>query len=400
MSLFTALFKIHVQLPEGPLRQKINSLLRSINREAQTLQEQSQLSALGALNASLSSLDTPELTAATYEYLDNSLIRLFQRPVHYEDKLATLLQAELHGTSVSGHAPISLLLVALVEQWSFLARSNAIGSAEKAVAATFLSRLLGNCKQIGENEAVLIKLREDLVHAPGNYPYRSMFSGTLNYVPESFRGPFDESIDVGRPLPSSHLHEFASEHEVPQEEDEFGDGTEDELKESDGDPNALFTWVRKEAQDAVEDGDTANLILCLCSSDQSIRMQALGALTRMVQKLETSSYSEKQTMTLLLQETIHTARPIIRQRPFPTYHAAFATRALSIEADPQHPLYPKLNHFLHEGPVWEIDRLPLVQKILLHPPDDDDAHFQEIEWLIELLAQGLRTEEVRCFPSR
>lgn len=35
-----------------------------------------------------------------------------------------------------------------------------------------------------------------------------------------------------------------------------------------------------------------------------------------------------------------------------------------------------------------------VDQILMHLPTNDDAHYKEIGWLLDLLIEGLRTEAV------
>ena len=59
-------------------------------------------------------------------------------------------------------------------------------------------------------------------------------------------------------------------------------------------------------------------------------------------------------------------------------------------------MYVKINRFLNKAPRWDIGRLPSywVDKVLLHPPTDDNAHHDEVGWLLEALTDGLRTPEV------
>ncbi|KAI9782864.1 MAG: hypothetical protein M1816_001684 [Peltula sp. TS41687] len=393
LSLFTTLLKLHVQLPEGRLRNRINLLLRSINKEAQIFQERTEFSALEALHASLNSAERSGLATSTYDYLDNTVIRLFHRPVHYEDKLSSLLTEDSNDSLSSKDAPISLLPIALVEQWPYLERSEIIVDAAKSVAASFLAELIGHCKRIGENERVLTALVEELVNGPGRDNNKRIFETALDQIPNIGEGLFDVAVhDETSPHTADAL--YVSSRQGSPSKDDGDDGiSEEALPEGYEDSKALFSWINKDVQDAVEDGDVAGLIRCLSSDDLSIRMQALSGLAKFVQKMETSSYLEKQTTTLLLQETIHTAKSIVKERPFPTYLAAFSSRAVSVETDPQHPLYPKLNHFLQEGPVWATDRIPLMHKILLHPPEEDDTHYKEIEWFLDFVIEGFRTND-------
>lgn len=73
-----------------------------------------------------------------------------------------------------------------------------------------------------------------------------------------------------------------------------------------------------------------------------------------------------------------------------------AARLLSVVADPLHIMYEKVNRFLHKGPRWNVAKLASywVDKILLNPPTRDEAHYQEAEWLLDALVDGLRTPAV------
>lgn len=77
-----------------------------------------------------------------------------------------------------------------------------------------------------------------------------------------------------------------------------------------------------------------------------------------------------------------------------------ATRLLLVVAYPLHTMYEKANRFLHKGPRWNVTKLPSywVDKILLNPPTGDSAHYQEAEWLLDALIDGLRTPAVSQTP--
>lgn len=75
----------------------------------------------------------------------------------------------------------------------------------------------------------------------------------------------------------------------------------------------------------------------------------------------------------------------------------FAARSLLVLAEPLNFMYTKINRFLTKSPHWVIGKLPSywVDKILLNPPTNDDAHHEEVDWLLGALTDGLRTAEVR-----
>lgn len=100
---------------------------------------------------------------------------------------------------------------------------------------------------------------------------------------------------------------------------------------------------------------------------------------------------------MLLGEVIDTATS---QSPLPYFAGAMAAQFLIVLTDPLHVLYMKVNKFLNRAPRWDLAKLPSywVDRILLHPPDDDHAFYQEVEWLLDTLTDGLRTPNVsyRC----
>ena len=67
-------------------------------------------------------------------------------------------------------------------------------------------------------------------------------------------------------------------------------------------------------------------------------------------------------------------------------------------------MYAKVNEFLNRGPEWNVTKLPSywVDKVLMKPPTDEEGYFQEAEWLLDGLIDGLRTSAVSfivCIPK-
>jgi len=71
-----------------------------------------------------------------------------------------------------------------------------------------------------------------------------------------------------------------------------------------------------------------------------------------------------------------------------------ADALLRIMLHPTHSLYAKANKFVLQKASWPAKRVILywVEKILHREPDDADAWTSEVEWLLQLLLKGLRTE--------
>lgn len=109
-----------------------------------------------------------------------------------------------------------------------------------------------------------------------------------------------------------------------------------------------------------------------------------------------SSYIEREQIYVLLGEFIESTRDIIPKTPVPSFVGIFTSRALLILQNPVHFLYGKINRFLNKGPPWKLAKIPSywIDKILLNQPDDDDAHRDEVKWLLDTMIDGLRSKEV------
>lgn len=69
--------------------------------------------------------------------------------------------------------------------------------------------------------------------------------------------------------------------------------------------------------------------------------------------------------------------------------------------DPLHCLYEKVNKFLLQGPTWELDKVPLMYKILDEAPSLDDSHYLETAWLLNFMLKGLVTSaDMAIFRKR
>ena len=99
---------------------------------------------------------------------------------------------------------------------------------------------------------------------------------------------------------------------------------------------------------------------------------------------------------MLAGELAETARAVIADGPLPYFPGTLAARLLLVQVDPLHFMYVKVNKFLNKGPQWIVKKLPSywVEKILLNPPTEDEAHYQEVAWLLDILVDGLRTPAV------
>ncbi|KAI9797422.1 MAG: hypothetical protein M1833_005461 [Piccolia ochrophora] len=386
-SPFTTLLKLHVDLPEGSLKKLIKEVLETVNDEVQIFQTDTRVTALDAVTTSFTIFDDDETPAAAWAFFDNCVGRLVRKPVHYYDELATLKSNAGIDRKEDALHSLSVVLLTVVEQWRFYYRSSVASITDKNCVARWIIRLLGYCRFVGEDGKILEKLQIELCKSGYSPEICSLFRQDLRQM-------------TSDNIPTSADSEGRKANTTTTKSSDFSTFNVDSshVADDEGPPQvdlhaALIKWVRKDMADAVDDGDIRNLILCLCSDEVGVRHQAMSAISRAIAKLEGSGYVERDMMALLLQETIHTAKPIIEIRPMPTFLGTFAAHSVAVEANPQHPLYTKLNAFLHRGPTWDHHKVPLINKILLQSPSEDDAFFKEVQWLLDVLIDGLGVTE-------
>ena len=161
---------------------------------------------------------------------------------------------------------------------------------------------------------------------------------------------------------------------------------------------ALHQWQRYNLNDAVDNGSLADLILCLCSSHDEIRRQALMNLRLFASRLQGSHRRESEQTYVLVGELTETAEHTNSTEPLPSFAVALAAQAVRILNSPLHAMFVKVNMFLNRGPRWDVSRLPSywVDRILHQPPSVLDRQVEECEWLLQVLMEGLRTPLVIC----
>ena len=106
---------------------------------------------------------------------------------------------------------------------------------------------------------------------------------------------------------------------------------------------------------------------------------------------------ERQQVYILLGELSETAVDLIADEPLPHFAGALTVELLQVLANPLHFMYIKASEFLNKSPLWNLEKLPSywINRILLRKPDIDDRFHKEVEWLIHILIEGLRTFSVR-----
>ncbi|KAF2083918.1 hypothetical protein K490DRAFT_50448 [Saccharata proteae CBS 121410] len=378
LSPFSSVLKVLITSPESSSSSSLRRLLTSVIREHGILQIESRLSALDALTSSLRLVEDRFAVDVVFVFLDDCFGRFVRKPIKYQDDMDTYREQ-----TKSDSAPVSLLLATLVEQWPFVVKNGGEGS---VIVAKWLSSYLDMSVQIGEDRDTLQLIRKTMNTACAGTACEEAFKSSLE--PESLKKHLMTTAEE-----HSDLHD--GPHERVNHSTSKGvieTSLEIPPKEDDNHPG-LHRWVQKEVDEAVDDGNVGELMLCLCSEHTSIRRQALINLQKLMAKVQSSDYEEKEQMYLLLGELTETARSVVDQQPLPYLVGAFAARAVTVIATPTHFLYPKINAFLTKGPSWNIGRLPSywAEKIILNPPEDDNCYWKEADWFLEFCYEGLRT---------
>ncbi|KAI9835820.1 MAG: hypothetical protein M1838_005194 [Thelocarpon superellum] len=388
LSPFTTLVSLAVGSSRSLPMTSVRQVLAFVSHDRQLFQEQTAVPALNALTASLPSDSLSPCSLATFVFLDACVGRYVRKAVYYQGGLERLVMEGHDGPGGEGEAAASPILVTLCEQWPFIVKEPSVDADSKDTIAQWLARLLQFLHQIGEDRATLLRIRDMMNDESGSDNQRMEFTRVFARNQHAGFILVDDPVIV-----ATGSTEAAATTEMQDRDDASEDEELMNVEVSSEDPAALFRWVKKDVQAVLEDGDAAGLIRCLCSEEIGIRRQGLSGLARMVVRMQESGYAEKEMVVLLLQELLHTAKGLADDGVLPTYLVEFAARAILVQTDPSHFLYGKVNQFLHRGPTWDADRVPLLRQILLQPPEADDAFFDEVVWLLDMVILGLRTPQ-------
>ncbi|OCL14143.1 hypothetical protein AOQ84DRAFT_309448 [Glonium stellatum] len=375
----------------------LKSLLVFVIREHGILQPETSPSALDALITSIQ--DSNGTTSnQVLDFVDDCLGRFVKRPIKYQDDLDALSEPTSKKANISHHCPFSVFTMTLLEQWIYKSSAEAKTNAIEELSQ-WLSRFLYLLKHIGEDELLLSRVAESM--AESSKTHRKTFKTAFDskgkeWVKDSLElvsnkaniAREDKTTDRSPLVEKSGLNGEAS-LELPPQEDNNHPG--------------LNRWRQKELEENIEDGNVGELLLCLSSRHVDIRLQALTNTRQLIAKIESAKNPEWEQIGLLLNETVETARTIIDEIPMPYTATAFAVRAMVVLMDPTHFMFPKLNKFLNRGPSWNVEKLPSywTENVLRKEPDEDDGFHKEVNWLLDLFIDCIRTiEDMEIFRAR
>lgn len=394
-SPFISLLKVYTEAPQGVELRKVREVLDSVASDHQVVVAYASCSGLLPLARSVQSLEKshPELLVDLWPFLDNCMMRCASSLVKYYGLMQNMLQ-EVGETpdNNSCSSPTSPIPFVALEQLPFVAKSadsEALQALEK-----FLPMFLGLLAAAGENkavlEAVLQKMSTNFTKGVSKLPSLKLSKALLS----------EESDPLAKPKGTVNDTTGASGNDCGPQETE-SNMTDEELEQMLDSPDslaadnsALMKWSSKTVDELVDEGYAVSLISLLVSEHASIRKEALINILKMAARIKQSEYEEKEQIWLLLSELAETAKGVrLEQEALPSPLVAFASRAVHMLKDPLSVLYPKINDFLTRSPVWTLDKLPLVEKVLAEEPAIGESYYTQLSWLLSYLLAGLRTEQ-------
>ncbi|KAK0715733.1 ribosome 60S biogenesis N-terminal-domain-containing protein [Lasiosphaeris hirsuta] len=401
LSPFTLLLKVCVDAPRGVSLDEMRQVLNSVAVEQQLVPASTGHPRLLPLLETLQGLNQKKAgsVAHIWSFLDNCLTRCATTPIKYLESMQDLIKEATEGSNKDAvGSVISPLVVTILEQMPFVV--SATDPEVLGVLGRFLPKFFGLLVTAGESKPLLdviySKISQLYKDAPAKLSQKRI-SDKLVFQHNSW--PPAGSI-AARP---SNGQATGGEGKT-LETDINGEGLRRILEVADGlaaDNSALVKWANKTVDELIDEGYAISLVTLLASEHASIRKEALVNILKMAAKIRQSEYEEKEQVWLLLSEVAETARDHIEADPLPSPAVAFACHALGVVRDPLSSLYPKVNQFLARGPVWSLDRLPIVDEVLLEEPEVGDSFYTQLNWLLQYLVDGLRTpRDLELFHKR
>ena len=247
---------------------------------------------LETLNLSLQNFGDWKASIDVFEFLDNCILRLVRRPVHYFDLLGSLALHIKNVVSISEYK-IDLLLMAVNEQWPFLAKNVSLTSlqgvslwlARYMEICVLRSSCTGNETYDNGKKKILSQVRDQIRASIEDKPRRRVIEAGWKYalehsVYEQTVQSATASVEVQITEPDTRIEKEVQK--APTSQVPPGPPPEDE------DHPCLTKWSCEDIEDAISDGVVGGLFRCLCSEYPAIRKQAMGNVKTFMMKLEVS----------------------------------------------------------------------------------------------------------------
>jgi nucleolar pre-ribosomal-associated protein 1 len=379
---FMGMLKLAAEAPVNLPLVKIRNVLSSVVAENQIFQTETSVSALDTFIIRLREVNESPMLPKIYSFLDDCISRCAANPIKYLFALEEL--AAKSSTLEQQHPTVSLLTLSVAEQWPYFIKS--VDEPEVQEVARFLAAWLGVSIKISEDKQIIKTLIQNMAaELPEASPARKTISRARKSIDNI-------AVPTSTIVPEPSAKTSSSEMGPNQAKNDLLATIRSDSHVADEDHSSLVKWTTKEVDEVIEDGHAKSLVKLLSSEHLSVRKEALTNISKFAAKLKASSFEEKEQIWLLFSEVVETAKKTIDQDPLPSFISAFAANAITVLKDPLHVMYGKLNKFLSKGPTWQVDKLPLMHKILDEKPTLDDAHHLEVDWLLSYMLTGLRTE--------
>ncbi|KAI0395894.1 ribosome 60S biogenesis N-terminal-domain-containing protein [Xylariaceae sp. FL0594] len=391
LSPFTTLLRLYTEKTSALSGQTLSQVLSYVASEYQLVESGMQSSGLDPLITALK--NAGHLDISIWSFLDNCAERCSRTPTKYLEMIEQ--QVESTGAGEEMMTRTSPLLVSIAEQLPFLVSSSPGKDTLKQLAV-----LLGDYLRCSLDAGVSPKFLKSMSSL------LSAAIGDTNLASKIGLSKRTKSAGAEAGSPADELNPML-QSESEGEDKSMRRLSPQELEDKLAVPiltskeNSLHRWLSKPPEELVEEDYATSLILLLSSEHVSIRQEALTNVVKMATKIKESTYEENEQMWLLLMELAESAKGAIMDGPLPSIPVVFACRAIDILKNPLHCLYSKVNLFLTSSPVWQADRIPLLQAILQDGPTVDGTYYTEVSWLLGFLVDSLRTpQDVGLFHQR
>ena len=401
---FTAFLKVYIEAPKGVSLDTLLEVLNMVAKEEGVVPSEPSHPGLLPLLESLQKLRERDASylQEIWTFLDECLSRFVTAPIKYIETIHEL-KGKMGGSENSERleaATMSPIIIVMLKQLAFASDEGI------SALARFLPTYVGLSILGGEDRGLLESVLGEMagtVRADGKPTAKKL---TQMSVPSKlkfkhYQLPPQHGTQRREKTAAQEAKVSKKQHPAPALAD---DTLEDMLAVRDSlapDNSALTKWVTKTVDELMDDGYTTSLISLLASEHTSIRKEALTSILKLAAKVKESDYDEKDQVWLLLAELAETAKGAVDTAALPGPTVAFARHAFEVLKIPIHPLYEKVNVFLTRGPVWSLDKVPLVHEILLEEPSVDDSYYATINWMLAYLVDSLRTtEDLQLFHKR
>lgn len=284
------LLKIHRnQSRADSCLQNYNEVVESVAIESQILNSRHSLN---ALNLSLQDFGSWKASDNVFEFLDNCILRLVRGSIHYYDLASSLVLSKESNFDTSD-VKIDLLLVAVMEQWPFLARS--VDPATLQNVSFWLIRYVAAVR-------LTLSYNGGDMHDSGTANLLSQIKSRIGTKTEDkacgriFRSGWEDPLEFGISEQKIKVATVNNEERITK----LNTRTQLETPaistnlvpsgppQEDEDHPGLNKWSREDIDDAISEGTIGDLFLCLCSQYAEIRKQALSSVEALMRKLEVS----------------------------------------------------------------------------------------------------------------